>query len=131
MYVNAPIIFFLSLFQTQVIMKSKRMQSAEKFIQHFADNDNEVLHSLLADNLAYTFSPVRSVDNVRPFDKAGYLDFKELLKTVMTGYPPMEVVQYIDSESSNSKYCNPHQSWIFISPSLVYRYMSRREIRNY
>ena len=42
-------------------MESKRLQAAKKFVDHYAENDNEVLHSLLADGLVYTFSPSRSL----------------------------------------------------------------------
>ena len=79
------------------------MQAAKKFVDHYAENDNEVLHSLLADGLVYTFSPSRSLNDPKTYDKAGYIAFKESIKLAMTGYP-LDVIQYIESESSNSKH---------------------------
>ncbi|KAM4066424.1 hypothetical protein HRG_000527 [Hirsutella rhossiliensis] len=81
-------------------MDSKRMQSARKFVEHYATHDNEMLHSLLADSLVFEISPSRSIDKLQAFDKAGFIEFKENMKRVMTGYP-LNVIKYIESESSN------------------------------
>lgn len=83
-------------------MASKRLETAKKFVDHYAENDNDVLQTLLADDLKYTFSPSRSLNDPKTYDKAGFIAFKESIKFAMTGYP-LEVIQYIDSESSNSK----------------------------
>lgn len=45
------------------MMESKRLQAAKKFVDHYAENDNEVLHSLLADSLVYTLLPSRSLND--------------------------------------------------------------------
>lgn len=83
-------------------MASKRLETAKKFVDHYAENDNDVLHSILADDLKYTFSPSRSLNDPKTYEKAGFIGFKEAMKAAMTGYP-LDVIQYIDSESSNSK----------------------------
>lgn len=83
-------------------MDSKRLQAAKEFVGHYAENANEVLDYLLADNLVYTFLPSRSLNNLKTYDKAGFIALKESLKIVLTGYP-LDVIQYIESESSNSK----------------------------
>lgn len=90
-------------------MESKRLQAAKKFVDHYAENDNQVLHSLLADDLVYTFSPSRSLNDPKTYDKTGFLAFKESMKLAMTGYP-LDVIKYIDSESSNSKHLSQEQT---------------------
>lgn len=83
-------------------MESKHLQTAKKFVDHYVENDNNVLHSLLADDLVYTFSPSRSLNDPNTYDKPGFIALKESVKLAMTGYP-LDVIQYIDSETSNSK----------------------------
>ncbi|KAK2595856.1 hypothetical protein N8I77_013648 [Diaporthe amygdali] len=81
-------------------MSSKRLQTATKFVDHYATHDNEVLHTLLTDDLSYEFAPSRSLDNLKALDKAGYLEFKDGMKLAMTGYP-LDVNKYIEGESAN------------------------------
>lgn len=83
-------------------MSSKRLEAAIKFVDHYRVNNIEVLHTLLADDLTFDFSPSRSLDNAKSLDKAGYIEFRETMKLVMTGYP-LDVKKYIESESDNSK----------------------------
>lgn len=82
-------------------MSSKRLQTATKFVEHYATHDNEVLDTLLADELTFDFSPSRSLDNAKSLDKAGYIEFKRGMKMAQTGYP-LEVKKYIEGESANS-----------------------------
>jgi hypothetical protein len=84
-------------------MLSKRLETATKFVDHYATHDNEVLNTLLADDLVYEFAPSRSLDHMKPTDKAGYIELKQGMKLAMTGYP-LDVKKYIEGESANSKY---------------------------
>lgn len=95
-------------------MSSKRLQTATKFVDHYATHDNEVLHILLTDDLTYEFAPSRSLDNLKALDKAGYLEFKEGMKLAMTGYP-LDVNKYIEGESANSKFLG-HFSLVSLVP---------------
>lgn len=88
---------------TSSIMPSKRMGTARAFVDHYATNQIEILQSLLAGGLAYTFSPSRSLDNAENLDKAGYIGFRQVMAAATTGYP-LQVIKYIESESSNSKH---------------------------
>lgn len=83
-------------------MLSKRMETATKFVDHYATHDNEVLHTLLTDDLTYEFAPSRSLDNLKSLDKKGYIEFKGGMKLAMTGYP-LDVNKYVEGESANSK----------------------------
>ena len=83
-------------------MLSKRLETATKFVDHYATHDNEVLNTLLADDLVYEFAPSRSLDHMKPTDKAGYIELKQGMKLAMTGYP-LDVKKYIEGESANSK----------------------------
>lgn len=47
---------------------SNRIKVAKKFIQHFANNEHEVLPTLLADDLLYTFPPSRAMEYGRPHE---------------------------------------------------------------
>lgn len=51
----------------------------------YAENNNEVLYSLLADSLVYTFSPSRSLNDPKIYDKTGFITFKETIKLAITG----------------------------------------------
>lgn len=86
----------------EIKMSSKRLEAATKFVDQYGTNNIEVLHTLLADDLTFDFSPARSLDNAKPLDKAGYIGFREAMKLAMTGYP-LDVNKYIESESDNSK----------------------------
>lgn len=83
---------------------SNRIKVAKKFIQHFANNEHEVLSTLLADDLLYTFLPSRAMDGPmkESLDKSGFIGFREAMGSVMTGYP-VKAIRFIESESSNSK----------------------------
>lgn len=83
-------------------MASKRMQTAKAFIDHFTTSDLSVLQSVFADDLKYTFSPSRSLDNSSDLDKNGFIQFREMMASGLSGYP-LDVIQYIESESSNSR----------------------------
>lgn len=83
-------------------MLSKRLETATKFVDHYATHDNEVLNTLLADDLIYEFAPSRSLDHMKPTDKAGYIELKQAMKLAMTGYP-LDVKKYIEGEIANSK----------------------------
>lgn len=83
-------------------MLSKRLETATKFVDHYATHDNDVLYTLLADDLVYEFAPSRSLENLKTMDKTGYLELKMGMKLAMTGYP-LNVNKYIEGESANSK----------------------------
>lgn len=83
-------------------MSSKRLDTATKFVDHYATHDNEVLDDLLADDLTFEFSPIRSLDTAKTLDKAGYIDFKRGMKLAQSGYP-LDVKKYIEGERSNSE----------------------------
>ncbi|PHH92156.1 hypothetical protein CDD83_8639 [Cordyceps sp. RAO-2017] len=81
-------------------MESKRIQTAKKFVDHYTEHDNQVLENLLSDDLSYHLRPSRSLSGDVNYDKAGYVGLKQIMSIAMTGYP-LEVVKYIESESSN------------------------------
>lgn len=83
-------------------MLSRRLETAAKFVDHYATHDNEVLNTLLSDDLLLEFSPSRSLDHAKTLDKAGYLEFKRGMKLTQTGYP-LDVKKYIEGESANSE----------------------------
>lgn len=83
-------------------MLSTRLETATKFVDHYATHDNELLNTLLSDDLVMEFSPSRSLDHAKTLDKAGYLEFKRGMKLAQTGYP-LDVKKYIEGESANSE----------------------------
>lgn len=81
-------------------MESTRVQTAKKFIDHFATLDVKILETILSDDYYHEFAP-SSLNPPGPFSKQGFLDHHSGLDHVMTGFPVF-AKEYIDSESSNS-----------------------------
>lgn len=80
-------------------MASKRLETAKKYIGHFATLDTQVLDSILAGNHTHQFAPA-SANPPGPFDKQGMLDHIGHLRNIMTGFP-VTAKEYIESESGN------------------------------
>jgi hypothetical protein len=80
-------------------MSSKRLETAKKYINHFATLDTKTLESLLAENHHHQFAPI-SMNPPGPFDKQGFLEHSRRLCNIMTGFP-VAGKEYIESESGN------------------------------
>lgn len=80
-------------------MASKRLETAKRYINHFATLDKQVLDSLLADDFVHQFAP-SSFDSLEAFDKQGMLDHYSRLHPILHGFP-LTAKEYIESESSN------------------------------
>ena len=80
-------------------MVSKRLETATRYINHFATLDIEVLDSVLAEHYSHEFAPA-SLHPLGPFDKQGKLQHITRLRSIMTGFP-VTAKEYIESESSN------------------------------
>jgi hypothetical protein len=80
-------------------MASKRLETAKKYIDHFAILDTLTLESLLAENHHYQFA-LTSMNLLGPFDKQGFLAHSRRLRNIMAGFP-VTGKEYIESESGN------------------------------
>lgn len=80
-------------------MESKRLQTAKKYIGHFANLDIETLESVLAKDYVHQFAPA-SMSPPGPFDRQGKLDHINRLRNILAGFP-VTAKEYIESESSN------------------------------
>ncbi|KUI66982.1 hypothetical protein VM1G_01922 [Cytospora mali] len=80
-------------------MESKRLQTAKKYIGHFATIDTETLASVLSDDHVHQFAPA-SLSLPGPFTKQDFLDHSARLRRVMTGFP-VYAKEYVESESAN------------------------------
>jgi hypothetical protein len=80
-------------------MPSKRLETATKYINHFATLDSSLLETLLAENHIHEFAP-KSMNPPGPFDKPGFLAYSGSLHEIMTGFP-VYAKEYIESENEN------------------------------
>ncbi|TKA61380.1 hypothetical protein B0A49_11267 [Cryomyces minteri] len=80
-------------------MASKRLETAKKFIGHFATFDTQTLDTILSENYTHHFAPT-SLSPFGPYTKQGLLDHHNRMLTVMSGFPVM-AKEYIESESGN------------------------------
>ncbi|KAI1842455.1 hypothetical protein JX265_010386 [Neoarthrinium moseri] len=82
-------------------MASKRVETAKKYIDHFATLDTQILESILADDYSHEFGPA-SIQHLTPpsFDKRGKIEHMQRLRRILSGFP-VTAKQYIDSEESN------------------------------
>ncbi len=80
-------------------MESKRLQTAKKYIGHFATLDTETLASVLAANYVHEFAP-KSMNPPGPFSKAQFLAHSASLRDIMTGFP-VKAKEYVESESAH------------------------------
>ena len=81
-------------------MSAQRLETAYKFVEHFAKLDSNILHSILADDYMHQYAP-SSLPQLQPFSKDGLIQFVDQLRLVANGYP-MLVKQVLDSASSNA-----------------------------
>lgn len=80
-------------------MGSKRLQTAKKYIGHFATLDTETLASVLSEDHVHQFTPA-SIDLPGPLGKQAFLDHSARLRRVMTGFP-VHAKEYVESEGAN------------------------------
>lgn len=80
-------------------MESKRLQTAKKYINHFATLDTDTLASVLAADYSHHFAPA-SLAFPSPFTREQFLEHSAVLKKVMTGFPVF-AKEYVESEASN------------------------------
>lgn len=80
-------------------MSSTRLETAKKYINHFATLDSVVLETLLAENHVHEFAP-KSMNPPPSLDKAGFLAHSSHLQEIMTGFP-VHGNEYIESEGQN------------------------------
>lgn len=77
-------------------MASKRLQTVEKFLSHFASMDENILESVLAEDYIHYYAP-QSLPH-EPFDKRALINFVTYIKRIIKEYP-MTIKESIDSES--------------------------------
>jgi hypothetical protein len=75
-------------------MASVRLQTAERFISHFATMDEGILETVLADDYTHQYAP-GSIPNQGPFDKNGLINFVNGFKRIIKTYP-MTIMESID-----------------------------------
>jgi len=80
-------------------MATTLLETAKKYIEHFAALDTQLLESVLAENHTHQFAPA-SLNLYGPFDKQGMLEHNEDLRSILTGFP-VTAKEYIVSEGSN------------------------------
>ncbi|KAI9745722.1 MAG: hypothetical protein M1818_001258 [Claussenomyces sp. TS43310] len=80
-------------------MESRRLETAKKFIDHFATLDTQILDTILSESYVHQFAPA-SLKPPGPFSKQGFIEHHGHLCNLMTGFP-VTAKEYIDSESSN------------------------------
>lgn len=80
-------------------MESKRLQTAKKYIGHFATFDAETLASILAEDHVHQFAPA-SLHPPGPFTKQEFIDYSGRLRRIMTGFP-VYGNEYIESDVAN------------------------------
>jgi hypothetical protein len=81
-------------------MASKRLETATRFIDHFASLDVQVLEPILAESYIHQYAP-SSIPHQGLLDKKSLFDLVTTLKIIMEGYP-MKVKQSMESESRNA-----------------------------
>lgn len=82
-----------------IIMESKRLQTANKYINHFETLDTDTLASVLAQNYTHEFAPA-SLAPPGPFTRDQFLKHNAALRKIMTGFP-VQAKEYVESEASN------------------------------
>jgi len=80
-------------------MASNRLETAKKFIGHFASFDRQTLDTILAEDYIHHFAP-SSLTPFGPYTKQGFLEHHGRMLIVMSGFP-VTAKGYIESESSN------------------------------
>jgi hypothetical protein len=80
-------------------MPSTRLETAKKYISHFATLDSKLLETLLTDDHIHEFSP-KSMNPPGPFTKAGFIAHSSTLREIMTGFPVIGK-EYLECESRN------------------------------
>lgn len=80
-------------------MASKRLETAKKFIGHFASFDRQTLNTILTDDYIHHFAP-SSLTPFGPYTKQAFLEHHGRMLVVMSGFP-VTAKEYIESESSN------------------------------
>lgn len=81
-------------------MTSKRLLTAQKFIDHFATLDTASLESVLAENYYHQWAPASMPGLPGPFNKKGMLEHNGHLRMNLAGFP-VTAKEYIESESGN------------------------------
>ncbi len=80
-------------------MASKRLETAKKFIGHFANFDRQTLDTILAEDYTHHFAP-SSLTPLGPYTKQALLEHHGRMLVIMSGFP-VTAKEYIESESSN------------------------------
>jgi hypothetical protein len=81
-------------------MSSKRLQTAKRWVDHYATLDPDILESILDENFTLEHAPALVKDPV-PLGKQVLKSFVADLSVILQGYP-MTVKLTTESESSNS-----------------------------
>jgi ketosteroid isomerase-like protein len=95
-------------------MSSKKLETAKRYMGHFATLDMEVLKETLSEDFEQIFAPA-SINPPGPFDKAGFLQHHEKLIEVMSGFP-VTVKEYIVGEKGVVVWATAKTQW---RPELV------------
>ncbi|KAH8676154.1 hypothetical protein BX600DRAFT_432685 [Xylariales sp. PMI_506] len=80
-------------------MASKRLETAKKYISHFATLDTQLLDSVLAEDHEHHFAPASL--GMKVMSRQEFLAHNQRLRAVLAGFP-VEGREYLDSESSNA-----------------------------
>ncbi len=80
-------------------MASKRLETAKKYIDHFATLDMQLLDSILAEDYLHHFAPA-SLNLPESYSRQDFMEHHAGLRDIMTGFP-VTAKEYVESEGSN------------------------------
>jgi hypothetical protein len=82
-------------------MSSKRLETAKRYIAHFATLDTHLLEPLLAETYTHLYRPALFNPPSEPLTTQGILDHYARVRNVLSGFP-MTAKEYFESEGSNA-----------------------------
>jgi ketosteroid isomerase-like protein len=79
-------------------MTSKRLDTAKKYIDHFANLDTQTLEAILAENFVQQMAPA-SLNISQPYNKQSFIEHIGNLRHIMAGFP-VTAKEYVDGENA-------------------------------